>query len=378
MSARMTRTFGLAVAGGGTGGHIFPGLAVAREFRRRDPATRVLYLGVAGRLEERVVPREQMTFHGLRVSGIKGQGPAGAIRGALLALRAVAECRRVLAAFGANLLLGVGGYSSGPAAVAARSLGVPVVIQEQNTIPGVTNRILGHLARRVFIAFEPARRHFPARTVFLAGNPVRDEALGEISPVGERPELRILVLGGSQGARGVNALVPAAAARLAAEAVAARFVHQSGDAEREAVAEAYRRAGAAAEVHAFLDPMGERYAAADLVVARAGAGTVAEIAANGRPAILVPYPHAAAHHQHANAGWLVSAGGALLVEETAPDAPVALARAVAGLAADRGRLRAMAAASRRVGVRDAAARIVDECQSLLGKQERGGACSSGG
>lgn len=363
------RSFGLAVAGGGTGGHIFPGLAIAREFRRREPGTRVLYLGAAGRLEERVVPREvpAVHFHGLRVRGLKGQGPLGAIRALALAARAVGECRREIAAFGADLLLGTGGYSSGPAAIAARTLGVPVVLQEQNAVPGLTNRLLGRIARRVFIAFEPARRHFPAGRAVLAGNPVREEALVAQTEVGRAAGLRLLVLGGSQGARGVNRLVAAALPSLAAAGLDVSFVHQSGEPEREAVAAAYRAAGLAAEVAAFFDAMGERYGAADLVVARAGAGTIAEIAANGRPAILVPFPHAAGDHQRANARWLADRGGALIVEEQAPGAALELARVIAALAGDRERLRAMAGASAAAGVRDAAARIVDECRRMLGR-----------
>jgi UDP-N-acetylglucosamine--N-acetylmuramyl-(pentapeptide) pyrophosphoryl-undecaprenol N-acetylglucosamine transferase len=363
------RGFGLAVAGGGTGGHLFPGLAVAREFRRAEPGTRVLYLGAAGRLEERVVPREGdwVRFHGLRMRGIAGRGVFGALAALGLAARAVAECRRELRAFGADLLLGTGGYTSGPAALAARSLGVPVVLQEQNTVPGRTNLLLGRLAQRIFIAFEPARSHFPADRVVLAGNPVRAEALGAGGEVGRGPLLRVLVLGGSQGARGVNRLVTGALAALAAAGVAATFAHQSGEAERAAVAAAYASAGAPAEVAAFFERMGERYAAADLVIARAGAGTIAEIAANGRPAILVPYPHAARDHQRANARWLAERGGALVLEEGGADAPAELARALASLAGDRERLRAMAAASAAVGVRDAAARIVDECRRALGR-----------
>ena len=365
------RGFGLAVAGGGTGGHIFPGLAVAREFCRVEPGARVLYLGAAGRLEERLVPREgpAMRFHGLRVRGVKGQGPLGALAALVLAARAFFECRREISAFGTDLLLGTGGYSSGPAALAARTLGVPVVLQEQNTVPGLTNRLLGRIARRIFIAFEPARRFFPAARVVLAGNPVRAEALGAGGEVGRGPLLRVLVLGGSQGARGVNRLVTGALALLRAEGVEASFVHQSGEAERDAVAKAYREAGVAAEVAAFFDAMGERYAAADLVIARAGAGTLAEIAANGRPAILVPYPLAAGDHQRANARWLAGCGGAVVVEEAGGEAPRELARAVAALFRDRDRLRAMAAAAAAVGVKDAAARIVAECRRLLGRKE---------
>ncbi len=363
------RTFGLAVAGGGTGGHIFPGLAVAREFRRREPGTRVLYLGAAGRLEERVVPREgaAVRFHGLKVRGLKGQGPLGAIASLMLAARAVGECRREIAAFGADMLLGTGGYSSGPAAVAARTLGIPVVLQEQNAVPGLTNRLLGRIARKVFIAFEPASRHFPAGRTVLAGNPVRAEALGAGTEVGRGPGLRLLVLGGSQGARGVNRLVVGALPALAAAGIELSFVHQSGDAEREAVGAAYRDAGATAEVAGFFDAMGERYGAADLVIARAGAGTIAEIAANGRPAILVPFPHAAGDHQRVNARWLADRGGALVIEEQSPDAPGEMARAIIELAGDRERLRAMAHASAAAGVRDAAVRIVDECRRMLGR-----------
>jgi UDP-N-acetylglucosamine--N-acetylmuramyl-(pentapeptide) pyrophosphoryl-undecaprenol N-acetylglucosamine transferase len=364
-----TRTFGLAVAGGGTGGHIFPGLAIAREFCRREPGARVLYLGAAGRLEERVVPREGpwVRFHGLRVRGLKGQGPLAALAALALAARAVAECRREIAAFGVDLLLGTGGYSSGPAAVAARTLGVPVVLQEQNAVPGLTNRLLGRIARRVFIAFEPARAHFPGGRTVLAGNPVRAEALGAGGEVGRGAGLAVLVLGGSQGARGVNRLVTGALPALAAGGHGLSFVHQSGEAERDAVAAAYRGAGVAGEVGAFFERMGERYAAADLVVARAGAGTIAEIAANGRPAILVPYPHAAGDHQRVNARWLAGRGGAIVVEEQGEHAPQQLARAIAALAGDRERLRAMAAASAAAGVRDAAARIVDECRRMLGR-----------
>jgi len=366
---RTERTFGLAVAGGGTGGHIFPGLAVAREFRRREPATRVLYLGAAGRLEEQVVPREGagVRFHGLRVRGLKGQGPLGGIKALALAARAVLECRREIAMFGADLLLGTGGYSSGPAAVAARTLGIPVVLQEQNAVPGLTNRLLARLARKVFIAFEPASRHFPAGRTVLAGNPVRDEALGVGSEVGRGAGLRLLVLGGSQGARGVNRLVTAALPLLAAAGIAVSFVHQSGAAEREAVAAAYRDLDLSAEVAAFFDAMGEHYGAADLVIARAGAGTIAEIAANGRPAILVPFPHAAGDHQRVNARWLAERGGAVIIEEQTPNAHLELTRMITALAGDRERLRAMARASAAVGVRDAAARIVDECERMLGR-----------
>jgi UDP-N-acetylglucosamine--N-acetylmuramyl-(pentapeptide) pyrophosphoryl-undecaprenol N-acetylglucosamine transferase len=359
----------LVVAGGGTGGHLFPGLAIAREFRRRDPDVRVLYIGVEGKMEAEIIPAAGMEFHGLKVRGLKGMASSAKLASALLAVKAVAECRRLLSSCRPELVVGVGGYSSGPAALAAWTLKIPLVLQEQNTVPGLTNRLLGRLAEKVFLAFEEAAPFFPAGRTSVTGNPLREEALGAEREIGEGPPVNLLVLGGSRGAESVNRLLVAALSLLAAGKTRLSIRHQSGREDREWVEKAYREAGLEAEVEAFIERPGEAYSWADLVVSRAGAGAVAEIAANGRPAILVPFPHSAGDHQMKNARWLFERGGAVVVEEegaTAED----LAATVESLVSRRDRLREMAAGSRRAGRRDAAGRIVSECYRLLGVQGR--------
>jgi UDP-N-acetylglucosamine--N-acetylmuramyl-(pentapeptide) pyrophosphoryl-undecaprenol N-acetylglucosamine transferase len=358
----------LAVAGGGTGGHLFPGLAVAEEFRKRDEATAVLYIGVNGKMEEHVVPAAGMEFHGLDVSGLKGRGLVRQAEGAFLAWKALFECRRVLRTFAPEIVIGVGGYSSGPAALAAWSLNLPLVLQEQNTVPGLTNRLLGRLARKIFLAFGEAASFFPAGRTVVTGNPIRSDALGEPGEVGGEAKLKVLVLGGSRGARGVNTMVTAALPMLGPSGRDMVFIHQTGVDDRGWVEKAYHEAGIEAEVRTFVDGMGGKYRWADLVVSRAGAGAVSEIAAAGRPAILVPFPHAAGGHQRRNAAWLTGKGGGMLIEESDPEGSKRLAGALAELHGNRTRLRKMAAESSGAGRRDAAARIVEECTELVHAQ----------
>lgn len=358
----------LAVAGGGTGGHLFPGLAIAGEFRRRDAGVRVVYIGVVGKLEERMVPAAGIEFHGLMMSGLKGLSPGRKIRGLLLAGRAFGECRRLLARFRPDLLVGTGGYSSGPAALAAWTLGIPVVLQEQNTVPGLTNRLLGRLARKVFLTFEEASAGFPAGKTMVTGNPVREEVIGGGGEVGSHEILNILVLGGSRGAAGLNRLVTAALESLGEEGRKVRVLHQSGAEDESWVERAYRRSGISAEVRPFISDMRAGYEWSDVVISRAGAGAISELTVNGRPALLVPFPQSAGDHQRKNARWMAERGGALIVEEGGEERVAELAVELKTLVGDRQLLRRMAAASRRAGRRDAAAVIVSECSELLGDQ----------
>jgi UDP-N-acetylglucosamine--N-acetylmuramyl-(pentapeptide) pyrophosphoryl-undecaprenol N-acetylglucosamine transferase len=360
----MDREPAVVVAGGGTGGHLFPGLAIAREFSRRNAKTRLLYIGVAGKMEEEVIPAAGIAFHGLQVKGLKGMGPRRGAASILLAGRAVRECRRLLSSFRPDLVVGVGGYSSGPAGVAAWTLGVPLVIQEQNTVPGLTNRLLSRLASRICVSFERSRNYFPAGKVVFTGNPVREEALVPVAEAREDGALRLLVLGGSRGAAGVNRMVTEAVTFLAEMGERIEIVHQSGREDRAWVEERYRGIGLTAEVREFVSPVSERYAWADLVVSRSGAGAVSEVAANGLPAILIPLPSSAGGHQRENARWLVEEGGALMVEES-PGAPRILAEQLRRLSRERDELRRMAVSGARAGVRDGAARIVTECCRLI-------------
>jgi UDP-N-acetylglucosamine--N-acetylmuramyl-(pentapeptide) pyrophosphoryl-undecaprenol N-acetylglucosamine transferase len=320
---------------------------------------------VAGKLEERMVPAAGIEFHGLRMSGLKGLTAGRKIRGFLLAGRAFGECRHLLARFRPDLLVGTGGYSSGPAAIAAWTLGIPVVLQEQNTVPGLTNRILGRLAKKVFLAFEEASAGFPAGRTVVTGNPVREEAIGEGGEVGRRGTLNVLVLGGSRGAAGLNRLVIAAIEHLGEGGRKIKVLHQSGAEDEPWVEKAYRRSGISAEVRPFISDMREGYEWADVVISRAGAGAISELTANGRPALLVPFPHSAGDHQRKNARWMAERGGALIVEEGGEERVEELAGELEVLMEDGDLLRRMATASRRAGRRDAAAEIVSKCSELI-------------
>jgi UDP-N-acetylglucosamine--N-acetylmuramyl-(pentapeptide) pyrophosphoryl-undecaprenol N-acetylglucosamine transferase len=361
----------LAVAGGGTGGHLFPGLAIAEEFRKGQAGIRILYIGVAGKMEEQVIPASGMTFHGLKVKGLKGKGLPGKLAGVSLAGKAVMECRTLLRSFRPDLLVGVGGYSSGPAALAAWTLGIPVVLQEQNTVPGMTNRILGRVARKTFLAFEEAASFFPEGSTAVTGNPLRKGALGKEREVAGGGKVRVLILGGSRGARGVNRLVVDALPLLGGAEKGMTFVHQSGAEDHSWVERSYRELKVDAEVRTFIDGLGEKYSWADVVISRSGAGAVSELAANGRPAILIPFPRAAGDHQRKNARWLSERGGAVMVSETGDGCAGRLAAVLKDLAADGERLRDMARRSRDAGRRDAAARIVAECREILAVKEGG-------
>ncbi|HEY5284945.1 MAG TPA: UDP-N-acetylglucosamine--N-acetylmuramyl-(pentapeptide) pyrophosphoryl-undecaprenol N-acetylglucosamine transferase, partial [Polyangia bacterium] len=273
----------LLVAGGGTGGHLFPGIAVADEVTRRGGGD-VLFVGTSRGIETRAVPAAGYALETLEVSGLKRMGIAGTLRGLFRLPLAIAKSFTILRRFKPEVVLGVGGYASGPMVLAAALLRYPTAIQEQNSVPGITNRVLGRLVRAVFTAFEDAARYFPARKIERLGNPVRQKIVAALTRVTSAEttsgKLRILVVGGSQGARAVSDLVTSAAATLAAANVDFTLVHQTGSADLERIQERYRTLGLAdrVAVKAFIDDMATAYAEADVVVARAGALTLAELA----------------------------------------------------------------------------------------------------
>lgn len=360
----------LVVAGGGTGGHLFPGLALAGEYRRRFPGARIVCVGVRGKIEERAVPAAGYDFHGLDVAGVKGMNVLKKVSALIRAALAVGECRRLMKPLRPAMAIGVGGYSSGPAGVAARSLGIPLFLQEQNTVPGLTNRLLGRLATRVFLAFGEAASFFPPGRAVVTGNPVRPEAVAAGRQVGTTEELRLLVLGGSRGARGVNRIVTSAAGRPGVDRSRLAVVHQAGEEDHRSVTEAYEALAFEADVRSFIDDMGRAYDWADVVISRSGAGAVSEIAASGRAALFIPYPHAAGGHQQANARWLAGRGGAVIVDEGEENAAGRVAEELRRFQDDRERLRDMARRSGKAGRKDAAGRIIDECVALVEKEGR--------
>ncbi len=297
------------IAGGGTGGHLFPGIAVAEAARRRDAATAIMFVGSARGIEARVVPGSGFELTLLPGAPLRGRGVAGKV-GALGALGAgILQARALVRRFRPDVVIGLGGYASAPAVVAGRLARVPIVLLEQNAKPGMTTRLLARFADRVCVSFpETAAGFAPGRGV-VTGNPVR--TFPPRPAAAARSGFTIAIVGGSAGAHRLNEAGPALRAALA-DVPGLRLIHQTGLAEEAAVRTAY--AGAPnADVRAFITDMGEVYAAADLIVCRAGATTIAEIAAQGLPAIFVPYPHAADDHQRANAEALVRGGAARIV-----------------------------------------------------------------
>jgi UDP-N-acetylglucosamine--N-acetylmuramyl-(pentapeptide) pyrophosphoryl-undecaprenol N-acetylglucosamine transferase len=360
----------LLVAGGGTGGHLFPGLALAEEVKTRHPKNEVLFVGTARGLETRVVPKAGFQLELIDVGPLKRQGLLGLLKGLLRLPRSLWQSLRILSRFDPDVVVGVGGYASGPVLVAAFLKGIPTAVQEQNALPGLTNKLLGRLAKACFIAFEEARPSFPARKIHLLGNPIRgaffDNYLHE-KPLDEN--LAILITGGSQGAHGLNLPAAAAVEELAPElGPRLSVLHQTGEKDAAEVAARYARlaaTGARLEARPFIDEMAKAYAKADLLVCRAGATTIAELTVCKKPAILVPFPFAADDHQTVNGQAMVAAGAALLIPERELTGQ-GLAAELRALDRDRERLRKMARASGLLGRPEAAREIADVCVSLCG------------
>lgn len=362
----------LVIAGGGTGGHLFPGIAIAEELRAQAPGAEVLFVGTARGIEARVCPQLGWPLELIEVSGLKTVGALGALQGLARVPRALLQSRRILKAFRPDAVVGVGGYASGPVVLAARLAGIPTGILEQNSIPGLTNKILGKFARAVFLAFDETRRFFAPKRVLMTGTPIRAQLKAKLVAAGTAERVRtaatplhLFCFGGSLGARAVNALMVDAAAALRANGVRLTITHQTGKDDRDATAARYRAAGVdGVEVRDFIDDMASEYARADLVIARAGAATVAELAAVGRAAILIPYPTAADNHQEINARALAEAGAAVVLRQRDLDG-ARLAAAIRALVDDEVRLKRMQSAMKSLGRPDAAGAIVSWLQSQV-------------
>lgn len=356
----------VVVAGGGTGGHLFPGMSVVEELRRRFPDVAVTFIGTQRGIEARVLPARGERLELLDVRPLKGQGYVGMLRNAARVPTAAAEAARLLRRLSPELVLGVGGYASGPVLLAAAAQGLETALLEQNAFVGMTNRWLAPVCGRAYVAFDEAAAQLGPHKARVLGNPVRrtvvDAARAALAdPEGFEARARdVLILGGSQGARALNRTVPEALSRLKLGGV--RVIHQTGEAMCESVSQRYRELGIRAEVVPFIDDIARVYRNAAVVIARAGATTLAEICAIGRASVLVPYPHAADDHQTRNAMALRRLGAAACIEERALS-PEAMANEVGQLLGDRDARQAMAEAARGHGKPDAAAAIVDD---LLG------------
>lgn len=346
------------IAGGGTGGHLYPGIAVARALAARAPGARIAFVGTSAGLEARVVPREGFPLDLIRSAGLKGKSLAAVLRGlALLPLGAV-DAWRVISRRRPSVVVGVGGYSSGPVVAIAALRGIPTLLMEQNAAPGLTNRLLAPLVRAAAVAWDDSRRFFGPKA-FVSGNPVRQEFFEfrdgghEGQPPRPAGSVRVLICGGSQGAHAINLALVEAAPRLAGHGSRLALTHQTGERDLDLVRQAYRRAGLDARVEPFLFAMDREMKAADVVVCRAGATTLAELAAAGRPSILVPLPTATDDHQRRNAEAFVRHGAAVLLDQRELTGE-RLASEIEALAGDPDRCRAMGEAARRLARPDAA------------------------
>ena len=361
-----------AIAGGGTGGHVTPALALAERIAARGDE--VVLIGSPHGLETRLVPEAGLPLVTLPARQIMGRGPIARIHALLDIGRGVLAARRLLRSHRVEMVLSVGGYASVPAACAAVIAGIPLALVEPNARPGRANRLAARFARRIFVHFEAAAEGL-ARPgdprIATLGIPLRTELVRAFEQAPPRrapsPPYGLLVFGGSQGARQLNDAMIELAPRLADRPL--RVVHQTGEADRERVAEAYARAGVDAEVLAFEPDMPRRYREADLALCRAGALTVAELAMAGLPALLVPYPFAADDHQAANARALADAGAARILASRPLD-PEAVLGEIAALCDAPDALRAMSESASKLARPDAADRIVDTCTALLEREAR--------
>ena len=356
------------VAGGGTGGHIFPGVAIARELIARRPGTEVIFVGTERGLEAKLIPAQGFRLLTIRSAGITGKRLSARLKGMAIIPFSLAQSLSLIGRTKPDLVIGVGGYSSGPVLASAVLRGVPTLIHEQNYVPGVTNRWLAPFVREVAVTFEETRKRLGGRGV-VTGNPVRREfTLVKPKSPGD-PVKHLLIVGGSQGARVINRAICDALPALARLGESLRVTHQTGAADHEWVAAAYAAAGLGegrADVLPFIARTWEAFESADLIVSRCGSTTLAELTAAGRPSVLVPFAAATHDHQTFNARKLVSTGAAVMIAEKELTG-VWLAAAVADLFSDAERLQKMSVASRSLGRPDAAARIAGMCEKLMSR-----------
>jgi UDP-N-acetylglucosamine--N-acetylmuramyl-(pentapeptide) pyrophosphoryl-undecaprenol N-acetylglucosamine transferase len=351
------------IAGGGTGGHIFPAISIAEEISKRDRLNEILFVGTKKGLENELLSKRGYKIEHISAQGIKGSGLKKGITALFAAFKGLLDSVRIIRGFGPDVVLGVGGYVSGPMVLAASLRGIPTAICEQNSYPGITNRILGKFVNKVFATFDESFMFFPRRKTVITGNPVRADILSSRRIKEEPGTITILVFGGSQGAHKLNRSVPEALAKLERSDIS--VIHQTGERDYGLVKDAYERNHIQAQALRFIDDMAGAYGEADFVIGRAGAGTIAEITALGKPSLLIPYPHATNNHQLENARVLERAGAAAVIEDNDAD-PENLFRALTNLL-QIDKLNVMASKAHDLGRPDAASAIVDEISRLAGE-----------
>lgn len=351
------------IAGGGTGGHVFPAIAVADAVKTIDANADILFIGTSRGLEETAVPKAGYKLERIVVTGIKGRAITNKVRALFQLPLAIVHCMRLLRRHKAQAVLGVGGYASGPAVIAAVLLGIPVGLAEPNSVPGLTNKVIGRFARRIFTAFKSTGQFFNAKKIRLVGNALRSRlVLAEPKgPVGS--PAKILVIGGSQGARALNEKLPPCFAALQAKGIAISVRHQTGLSEVLSTRQAYENLGISAEVSPFIDDMDKAYAWADLIVCRSGATTCSEVLAVGPVAVYIPLPTAIYDHQMLNAKELADEGACIVVPQSQIDQS-GLVQTLADLLSDQDRINSMLNKARSLAKPNASVEIA---QSFLNR-----------
>lgn len=365
------RPLRIVIAGGGTGGHLFPGIAIADELMTRNPENRILFMSTGNPFEKTVLSKTEYPLKAITAEGIKGRGILSQVRSALKIPRGIIESLWGLKQFRPNLIVGVGSYSAGPVVLGAWLIGIKIILHEQNIIPGITNRLLSRFAKRICVSFKETKSYFKSQKIRITGNPVRKEILElvrsqrEHDAAGkkEKGPFRILVFGGSQGAHSIN-LAVMESLEFFKNKDAFFFVHQVGPQDMEIVKSAYRCQGIACTVKIFFTDMGHQYQKADLIICRAGATTIAEITAIGKGVLFVPFPFAADNHQELNARTLSDNGAAELILEKDLNGRI-LAQRIEFYASNPESLARMASRAKELGEPEAAKSIVDGCYELF-------------
>jgi len=353
----------IIIAGGGTGGHVFPAISIADEISEKNNSDEILFVGTQKGMENELLKKNGYQIKHISSRGFVGRGLFRTLIASFYALKGLLDSISIIKKFKPDVALGVGGYVSGPLLLAAVMLRLPTAICEQNTIPGVTNRILGKVVKKIFASFDSSVQYFPSKKVLITGNPIRKNILEISSNARNSDFITVLIFGGSQGAYSLNRAVPEAFSTIEHSNIS--IIHQTGKKDFDYVKALYSDNGVHADVLPFIDDMAGAYGKSDLVIARAGAGTIAEITALGKPSILVPFPYAAHNHQLENAKILEDEGASVLIEDK--DAtPEKLAHTLTKLL-DKDKLNMMSANARKLGKPEASKVIVDELYKLAGE-----------
>ncbi len=319
MKEETTRHIRLIVTGGGTGGHLFPGISLAQAMMLADPGCEVLFIGTERKIDKTALSNLGFATRSIKSQGIKGKSFFAVLKALLQQPLALWEAAGIIRKFKPDLVFGVGGYVTGPVILAARLLGVTTCIHEQNSIPGLANKMLGYIANKIFVSLPGSEKYFPANKTILSGNPVRNTILKvsrESKPESGQESSTLLILGGSQGARRLNSLMLEAAENILSKlSPPPLIIHQTGGHDKDHVQRKYVELGLNARVQDFFSDMAEIYSQADLIISRAGATTIAELTVFHKPVILIPFPFAADNHQEINGQYLVEAGAGLMFRQ---------------------------------------------------------------